>query len=116
MSLWTPKVSLRVTSGLAYKAGEFVIRVGELRQTGGQQPLRGVVCSIETKATLNFEGLEANQDHKVNDADKAVLSEAWKSIGEDGAKQVFITYATTETSEAGFDEARLWCQIFQLRA
>lgn len=107
---------MRVTGGLAYSAGEFVVRIGELRQTGGQQPLRGVVCSIETKTTSAFEGTGSNQDHEVNEAEKAVLSNAWRSIGEGGAKEVFTAYATEEAAEAGFDEARLWCKILQLRA
>ncbi|QDS74915.1 hypothetical protein FKW77_004142 [Venturia effusa] len=116
VSLWTPRVSLRVTSGQAYRAGEFVVRIGELRQTGGQQPLRGVVCSIETKVASTSGGQEPNQDHEVHDVEKTVLLETWKRIGEDGAKEVFDAYATDEKCEAGFDEARLWCSILQLRA
>lgn len=115
VSLWTPRVSLRVTGGLAYKTGEFVVRIGELRQTGGQQPLRGVVCSIETKTTSTLEHSMPHQDHGVDEAEKTVLSEAWRSIGEDGAKENFTAYATEESIEAGFDEARLWCRILQLR-
>ncbi|TID14700.1 putative mediator complex subunit med20 protein [Venturia nashicola] len=116
VSLWTPRVSLRVTGGLAYRAGDFVVRIGELRQTGGQQPLRGVVCSIETKTTSAFGSNGPNQDGKVDEAEKMVLSEVWRRIGENGAKEDFTAYATEEAIEAGFDEARLWCQILQLRA
>lgn len=115
VSLWTPRVSLRISGGLAYKTGEFVIRIGEVRQTGGQQLLRGVVCSIETKTALISEPSRPNQDFEVDGAEKAVLSEAWRSIGEGGAKEGFTAYAAEETIEAGFDEARLWCQILQLR-
>lgn len=116
VSLWTPRVSLRVTGGLAYRTGEFVVRIGELRQNGGQQPLRGVVCSIETKTTSAVQPTGPNQDHEVDEAEKTVLSEAWRSIGEDGAKEGFTAYATEETVEVGFDEARLWCQVLHLRA
>jgi hypothetical protein len=113
-ALWTPRASLRVTGGLTYDAGEFVIRLGELRQMGGgQQHLRAVLCSIETKTTSASEDQGANQDHEVA---KAVLSDAWKSIGVDGGKEFFAAYATEQAAEEGFDEARLWCEVLRLRA
>lgn len=112
-ALWTPRASLRVTGGLAYDTGELVVRLGELRQMGGQQPLRAVLCSIETKTISASEDKGTNQDH---DVAKAVLSNAWKSIGVDGAKEVFAAYATEQAAEDGFDEARLWCEVLRLRA
>jgi hypothetical protein len=112
-ALWTPRASLRVNGGLAYDTGEFVVRLGELRQTGGQQPLRAVLCSIETKTISVFDDGGANQDH---DIAKAVLSDAWKSIGVDGAKEFFGAHATEQAAEDGFDEARLWCEVLRLRA
>lgn len=90
-----------------------MVRIGELRQLGGQQPVRAVVCSIETKSISIYEDEGANQDYEV---EKAVLSNAWKMIGGDGAKEVFVSYPTEQATEDGFDEARLWCEVLRLRA
>ncbi len=47
-ALWTARPGLHVLNGVTYNVGEFVVRLGELRQPGtGQTGVRGIVVSVE---------------------------------------------------------------------
>jgi len=118
-ALWAPRTYLHVVNGKAYTVGEFIIRLGDLRQTGGPHPVRGLVCCIEASSTRKEDGgiQSPDQAKKQEESTTALMANLWARIGFEGAKEVFISSSSTteETAGEGFEEARLWCDLLRLR-
>ena len=102
-ALWAFRSRVSIVNGVEYNVGEFKIRLGELRQISGQQQLRAVICCIETSSMAD------------GSATRAALSDLWAAIGFTNIKEAFGTYSINPTTEEGFDEVRLWCDVLRLR-
>lgn len=119
-ALWTPIKRLHVTNGSSYTVGEFTIRVGELRQMGGPQTNRGILCCIETSSAAESEDKNnageqlqmVEQRQKEEETTKTAMTSLGTRVGFEGAKIPLFA----ATSNDGFDEARLWCDLLRLRA
>jgi len=112
-ALWTFRSRLSILNGVEYNVGEFKIRLGELRQISGQQQtVRAVICCIETSSMADGGD---NGPGSNGSATRAALSDLWAAIGFANIKEAFGTYPIDSTTEEGFDEVRLWCDVLRLR-
>lgn len=107
--LWTARARLAVLGGAVYEAGEFVVRVGELRQVGGaQSAVRAVVACVQRGGEGDGMALAEEDTQKQKEAVRTF----WKSFGFESAKEYF--YIPTADDD-GFGEIRLWCEVLRLR-
>ncbi|KAF2420301.1 hypothetical protein EJ08DRAFT_702540 [Tothia fuscella] len=113
-AIWGPQAYLQVVDGMAYGAGEFQIRVGELRQNGSSTPDRGIICCIEATHAIDDEedSLTPEEIQDLEGNAKAEIQALWTRIGFEGAKEVFTSGSPDGDA---FDEARTWCDLLKLR-
>ncbi|KAF2498009.1 hypothetical protein BU16DRAFT_525578 [Lophium mytilinum] len=132
-ALWTPKHSLNIRDGHAYRIGEMVIRVGEVRAAkgvGGNPPaLHGVVVCIESRVG---DANTSDDDYAPAVPSKADVSEGVMAVHEmirglwndlevpvgrkEGVKMALGQYEGLGEEHAAEAEVRMWCQILRLRA
>jgi len=122
-ALWTPRMPLQVQNGPAFDTGEYMVRMGELKQSGAQQVVRGVLVCIQSNPSSgeNGEGVVKTkvEDSTAQEQDVSAktrqdeLRDFWKKFGiVEGAKEVFCT---SQPGDDGFAEVRLWCNVLRLR-
>src|SRR5262249_46556066 len=122
--LWTPRMTLQVQNGQAFDTGDYTVSMGELKQSGAQQIVRGLLVCIKSNPSSAQDG-EGMDKMKVDDStaqeQEEVRTEAredemrdyWKKFGiVEGSKEVFCT---SQPGDDGFAEVRLWCSALRLR-
>jgi hypothetical protein len=114
-ALWIPR-TYQVINGTAYTAGEFTIRLGELRQSGSAQ-VRGVVCCIEASSSINdISSLDTQEEtEKAKEIIRNDMATLWEQIGYSGPnlKELSTQAPANNTSEESFDEVRMWCSLLR---
>lgn len=123
-ALWTPRMMLHVQSGPAFDTGDYTVSMGELKQPGAQQVVRGVLVCIQSNPSSgqDSEGLDKmkvdgstaqEQEERRTKAKQDEIREFWKKFGiAEGAKELFCT---SQSGDDGFAEVRLWCSVLRLR-
>ncbi|KAF2086528.1 hypothetical protein K490DRAFT_57818 [Saccharata proteae CBS 121410] len=120
-ALWVPRAVSQVVGGAAYSIGEFVVRMGELRDhKSGQEVIRGIIVSIHmgsssdaeegTSRTLSAD--DAANDEEDLEASKTLVRGLWEDFGEKGARE-FWTTKTAEGQEELWQEVKLWCEALR---
>ena len=112
-ALWQQRQVLTMTQGQVMKFGDFVVRLGELRQVGGggEHAGRGVVVEVVWEADEGW-SQGAGQDERELEADgdtagREALSAFWSGLKMDqwkGVRQVI-----------GSDGVEGWVEILRLR-
>ena len=124
--LWTPRPPLQVFRGSVFDLGEFLVRVGELRQAGSQNALRGLIVIIEEVdlAAQSEEYTAKNGSCSAGDANgiginstisRDMLRSIWNSVHIEGAKE-FIRAVPRDPEATRFDEAQHCCEALRLRS
>ena len=100
--LWTQRQVLQVVSGQAFEAGDFRVKVGELRQgQGGSQQSRGVVAELEW-----ISGDESDWSSA-----EAIIVGFWEGLDVKGAKG----YIRSPGVGSGFNTVKQWCEALRIR-
>jgi len=122
-ALWTPRMTLQVLNGAAFEAGDYIVRMGELKQVGSQQIIRGVVVCIQSKPspeqdneTVDKMKVDDSTTHGQDESTKVrrdAVRDFWKKFGVvEGTKEAFCA---SQPGDDGFAEVRLWCSVLRLR-
>lgn len=122
-ALWTPRITLHVQNGPVFDTGDYIVRMGELKQSGGQQGIRGLLVCIQSNLSSgqNGEGVDkikvddstAQEQDGSTKASQDEIRDFWKKFGiAEGVKEVFCT---SQPGDDGFAEIRLWCSVLRLR-
>ncbi|KAL9098757.1 MAG: hypothetical protein Q9163_005639 [Psora crenata] len=111
--LWQPRMMLTVSHGQAFQIGDFVARLGELKQISGPgasgvQIGRGAVCEIEWTAG-GEEGELGMQ------AGRTVIRGFWEGLGitDKGTREWFWRPEVVGTERE--EMARIWLEVLRLR-
>ena len=100
--LWTQRQVLQVVNGQAFEAGDFRVKVGELRQgQGGSQQSRGVVTELEW----------ITGDENDWSSAEAIIVGFWEGLDVKGAKG----YLRSPGDGSGFNTVRQWCEALRTR-
>jgi len=126
-ALWSPRPAASVSNGVAYNLGDFVVRLGELRQGTGQQPVKGVVVCIQATpqsaaqvdgehdaAAPNGEGAEVKQEDDEIQTTQALIRDLWRGFGVEGAKEMMTASNSRSDVDRQFEEVRMWCELLRL--
>lgn len=105
-TLWATKAAYIVSNGGIYNIGDFVVRLGELRQPGqASSQVKALVCNIEL-AVSDIEGL----------AQDGITSAAVVDIGKRlGFAEAKISIQTFQ-GDAQTQEVRLWYEALNFRS
>lgn len=121
-ALWMYRISSQVTSGASYSLGEFVVRLGELREKGGQMALRGTVVCIQTakqeSEDQDMELLPGQTDPQDElEAGQSLVRDVWSSfgVGANQARESITSRPPREAADDTFDEVGLWCDILRFQ-
>lgn len=112
-----------------------MVRLGELRQAVGQQPVKGVVVCIQAtpKSAMQIDGNEdtvaldggdmdvkqEEEEEKEEEEDEdvqmmqALIRDLWKGFGVDGAKEMMTAPRSRSDADGRFEEVRLWCELLR---
>ncbi|KAL9636471.1 MAG: hypothetical protein Q9164_002793, partial [Protoblastenia rupestris] len=108
--LWQPRQTVGVSQGQTFEIGEFVVRVGELRQIGGSggQVVKGVVCEVEWVGDEE----DGEQDLEV---EKEVIRGFWEGMGvkEKGVREWF--WRAEVGGKQGEERGRCWLEALRMR-
>ncbi|KAB2574743.1 Mediator complex subunit med20 [Lasiodiplodia theobromae] len=118
-ALWMYRMGSQVTAGASYSLGEFTVRLGELREKGGQMALRGTVVCIQTAKQESDDGDslpgQADADQELQ-AGQALVRDVWSRFSVPQAKETITSRpAAREPDEQVFDEVRLWCEALRFQ-
>lgn len=118
-ALWMYRMGSQVTAGASYSLGEFTVRLGELREKGGQMALRGTVVCIQTAKQESDDGDslpgQADADQELQ-AGQALVRDVWSRFSVPQAKETITSRpAAREPDEQAFDEVRLWCEALRFQ-
>jgi len=126
-ALWSPRPVASVSNGVAYSLGDFVVRLGELRQGTGQQPVKGVVVCIQTApqsaaqvdgehdiAALDGEDTGIKEEEDEIQTTQALIRDLWKGFGVEGAKEMITASNSQRDADRQFQEIRMWCELLRL--
>jgi len=125
-ALWTPRATLQVSSGYAYDLGEFIIRLGELRQAGNPPQPRGVVVAITSKEAADDGAASSSLDEAVSmrkealtqedyETTQALIQDLWLKFGDTQAKQFTSSIPSADSLVHDFEEVKIWCDLLRLR-
>jgi len=124
--LWTPRATLQVSNGYAYDLGEFIIRLGELRQAGNPPQPRGVVVAITSKEAADDSDASSSLDEPVSirkeasaqedyETTQALIQDLWLKFGDNQAKQFTGSVPSADSLVHDFEEVKIWCDLLRLR-
>lgn len=100
--LWTQRHNVQISNGQAFEAGDFRIRLGEVKQGHGGAPQgRGTIVEIEWM----------DGDHDDWETAEGVIRGFWKGLDIPGARELIKVAGIEE----GFSNARQWCEVLRLR-
>ena len=105
--LWQPRHTSQVTHGVTFEAGNFRIRVGDIKQGLGanNQLPRGAVCELEMLEPPDaIEPIE-------QDVGRILIRSFWQSLDVKNAREV-LEVAGSQEGEAGI---RQWFEILRFR-
>lgn len=120
-ALWNPRTTMGIQAGAAYDAGEYIVRMGELKQLTTPNTTRALVTCIQSNTVPEKDTAKATEKPGVETGDqedqqgqsrKEAVQKFWKSFGIDGAKEAFCV---SNQGDDGLDEIRLWCEALRLR-
>ncbi|KAK7708225.1 hypothetical protein SLS57_009122 [Botryosphaeria dothidea] len=120
-ALWTYRMGSQITGGASYSFGEFTVRLGELREKGGQMAMRGTVVCIQTAKQESVDGqthevlpgqFDANEELQ---AGQALVRDVWASFGVSHAKETISSRLPREIDDQPFDEIHLWCEALRFQ-
>lgn len=114
-ALWTPRMMMHVQNGQVFDAGDYIVRMGELKQPGGQQVVRGVlVCIQSNHHSAGADEVKAEdstaqeQDASTKASRQDEMRDFWKKFGiVEGAKEAFCT---SQPGDDGYAEVRALVQ------
>ncbi|KAF2144287.1 uncharacterized protein K452DRAFT_306875 [Aplosporella prunicola CBS 121167] len=113
-ALWHYRTGNHVTNGAAYAVDGCVVRVGELRERGGQQAFRGLIVSIQTVKQESGEGVEGSESVKKDEKEpQELIRELWQKLDVRDAKQFMVSIDTDDVDAAAAQEAKLWCDVLR---
>lgn len=116
-------MTLHIQNGQVFDTGDYTVRIGELKQSGGPQIVRGLLVCIQSNLSSEQNDEEGDK-MKVDDstvheqeastkAKQDAIRDFWKKFGiVEGVKEAFCT---SNSGDDGFAEVRLWCSILRLR-
>ncbi|KKY15453.1 putative mediator complex subunit med20 [Diplodia seriata] len=119
-ALWMYRMGSQVGAGTSYSVGEFTVRLGELRDTGGQNGLRGTIVCIQTAKQEPADGGDAlpaapNADEELQ-AGQALVRDVWSRFSVPQAKETITSRPPArEADDQVFDEVRLWCEALRFQ-
>jgi hypothetical protein len=117
-------MTLHVQNGPAFDTGDYTVSMGELKQPGVQQVVRGVLVCIQSNPSseqhsedvdkMKVDDSTAEEQEEVHmKARQDKMRDFWKKFGiAEGTKEVFCT---SQPGDDGFAEVRLWCNVLRLR-
>lgn len=120
-ALWTPRMMLGIQNGAAYDTGDYIVRMGELKQMTTQNTTRALIVCIHSHAEPgqgtakpagkpNAEtGAEEEQERQLK---KEAVRRFWRTFGIEGAKEA---HHVSKPGDDEFEEIRLWCDVLRLR-
>ncbi|OJD30253.1 mediator complex subunit med20 protein [Diplodia corticola] len=120
-ALWMYRMGSQVGVGASYSVGEFTVRLGELREKGGQNALRGTVVCIQTakQESRPDEGeapsarIDADEELQ---AGQALVRDVWSRFSVPQFKETITSRpAAPEADDQLFDEVRLWCEALRFQ-
>lgn len=119
-ALWTPRMMLGIQNGMAYDTGEYIVRMGELKQVTSQNTNRALIVCIqshggpgqETEPTQKPEAETGAKEEQERQLRKEAVQKFWKTFGIEGAKEA---YHVSKPGDDEFEEIRLWCDVLRLR-
>lgn len=120
-ALWMYRMGSQVTGGASYSLGEFTVRLGELREKGGQNAYRGIIVCIQT--TKPEPAADEDRDLLPGQIDpqdqllvgQALVRDVWSSFSVAPSKEVITSRPLREGDEQTFDEVALWCEILRFQ-
>jgi hypothetical protein len=119
-ALWTPRMMLGIQNGMAYDIGEYIVRMGELKQVTAQNTTRALIVCIqsnagpgqETKLTQRPDADTGAKEEQEWQLRKEEVQKFWKTFGIEGAREA---YYVSKLGDDEFEEIRLWCDVLRLR-
>ncbi|KAK8159286.1 mediator complex, subunit Med20 [Phyllosticta citrichinensis] len=118
-ALWMYRMGSQLSGGTSYTAGDFTVRIGDLREMRGQMLTRGTIVCIQSAgkpkedATIKTESAGDGQPDL--QAKQAAIREIWSKFAVPGAKEVMTARETSNRENSSFDEVRLWCEVLHLQ-
>lgn len=94
--------SVQISNGQAFEAGDFRVRLGEVRQgQGGASQGRGTIIELE------WMGGDQNDWETA----EGIIGGFWKGLDVQGARELIKVAGVEE----GFSNVRQWCEVLRLR-
>ncbi|KAK7530174.1 mediator complex, subunit Med20 [Phyllosticta citribraziliensis] len=117
-ALWMYRMGSQLSGGTSYTAGDFTVRIGELREMRGQMLTRGTIICIQSAgqpedATIKTES--AGEERPDLQAKQAAVREIWSKFAVPGAKEFMTMREPGNDENPSFDEVRLWCEVLHLQ-
>ena len=91
---------LQVSNGQVFEIGDFLIRIGEVRQ-GGTQQVRGTICEIEWTSGDESDWVTGEE----------VIKSFWAALDMKGTREYIKVPGTGDE----FSNIRQWCGALRLR-
>ena len=100
--LWTQRQSVQIGNGQAFEAGDFRVKLGEVKQgQGGASQARGTIVELEW--------MGGDQDDW--ETAEGVIGAFWKGLDVQGARELIKVAGVQE----GFSNVRQWCEVLRFR-
>ena len=110
--LWVARMIVRVENGAGFEIGEWKIRVGEVKQTGGAGQARVRGCVIEATMAVPEDDETFDGDEIGNERREELLKEIWDHLGLVDGK-AFVKVPGIGIQKDGFGLMRQYMELLR---